>query len=231
MISVLLMCYDRQTMLNHTLPRWTTQKGIDFEILLCIGPSIAIPKYEKSENFKGLRISYISEPKLCKTMNKLLAAAKYDIILTSFTDLDLNTDYQIKRMYDLWTDNRMVTDRVFRNGKRNIGVYLDMMMVSREALQQAGGWCELYDDPLSMGHEDGDLVSTMLENGMQFEFMETPDNEAVYHIWHPSPCMTDQVNIDRFEYGRKIYFSRHKEGIMALYAKQMCGKLRTKVFV
>lgn len=57
---------------------------------------------------------------------------------------------------------------------------------------------------------------------MDIKILETPEDEGVYHIHHPRPDYAgDPVMVKRIAKGREIFNSRHKEGIMALYAKQI----------
>ena len=224
MISVIIWCGSMQSMLDATLKTWMNQVDVDYEIIIGYGPGIKIPVTDK-------RITLVHTPdmNLCRAYNMLVEAAHGDILCITYCDMQINSNTQLKRMLDKWTPRVMVTDKVFRNGKRieYPPVFFDMSMVSKEAIQKAGGWCELFVGPDVWGHEDGDLVATMLEQGMTFEFIETPDEEAVYHITHPSPNLNDPAIKARMNKGKEIFHSRHPEGIMALYAKQLLGRSRT----
>ncbi|MFA6315731.1 MAG: hypothetical protein WC648_05190 [Candidatus Paceibacterota bacterium] len=224
MISVLLQCYSKEDMLDLCFPTWLTQEGVDYEIVLGVGPDIKIPQVPNRDNFKGITIVQLPDFKYCRNYNMILAAAKGETLLITYCDMQINNPLQLKVMYDNWTEFTIVTDRVFRNGKRNYGTYLDLTMVSREQVMKVGGWCELYDNPDSYAHEDGDMIASLLENCLTFKFLETEESKAVYHICHPAPNMNEPVMQARHKMGKAIFFSRHKEGIMALYAKQILGR-------
>lgn len=223
MISVLTWCYSRQDMLDITLPLWLKQEGVDYEIVLGHGPTIKWPS--------DPRINPVLTPnlKMCESYNAMLKEAKGDILLITQSDMQVNSPTQLKRMLAKWSDRKMVTERFFKEGRRDPGIYLQFMMVSKMAVIKAGGWCELFDNPESCAHEDSDLVSTMLEQGMDFENLETPEDEGVYHIDHPKPdYANDPVMIKRLAVGKAIYNCRHDKSVIQLYAQQFANQMMRK---
>jgi len=197
---------------------------VDYEIIMGIGPTIKPPIY------KNTTIVLTHDLKLNKSMNLIRKAAHGDILLTTMCDMQVNSPTQLKRMLALYSDKHMVSERFI--GKlpdgtrgRTVGTYLQCLMVSAAAIEQAGGWCELYDNPDLAAYEDGDLVASLLEQGLNLELLSTPEEEGVYHIDHEGPDMTDPVYLERCRKGRELFFTRHKEGIMALYAKQFARNM------
>ena len=225
MISVIIQCFSKQEHLNHTLPRWLTQEGPDFEIILGIGPDIKIPQVPNTPNFKGITIVPLQEFKFCGNYNKILRAAHGDILCISYCDMEINNPLQLKNMLGLWDESKIVTDSVFRNGERGRykPVFLDCTMISRAAVDSVGGWHEGYDNPESYAHEDGDMIASLMEKGLSLVFMETEPDKAIYHITHEAPDMGELKMQIRHKKGEELFFSRHKEGIMALYARQLLG--------
>jgi glycosyltransferase involved in cell wall biosynthesis len=218
-VSVIMWCWTRQNHLDETLPLWLAQKEADFEIVLAIGPTIKVP------DDKRIITIPITECKGCYAFNQAIKSATGQLLLFSYVDMQVNNPLQIKNMLDNYKDNSIVTDSVFRNGHRFPGVYLDCTMVSKEAVIKVGGLCEEFDTGETFGHEDGDFIALLLEQGLSFEFMKTDPELAIYHISHESPDMNnDPVVQKRFANGKNLYFSRHKEGIMALFAKQLTSR-------
>lgn len=208
-------------MLDITLPKWLDQEGVDYEIIAGIGPDIYIPFAGKQLDH---RITVVDTPrlKMCESYNAMLKAATGDILLITQCDMEVNSPTQLKRMLEVCDENTMVTEKFFNKGKRDKGVYLQFMMVYRKNINLAGGWCELYDSPESAAHEDADLVATMLEQGMKFKHIETPEDEGVYHLEHPRPdYINDPVMLKRLAKGYSIYKSRHEYDLPLLYYKQM----------
>lgn len=218
MISVITWCYSRQEMLNITLPKWTTQKGVDYELVVGIGPNICVPPLGAT----NVQIIDTPDKLFCNSYNKLVSHAKGDTLLITQCDMEVNSDTQLKRMYELCNDRTMVTEKFFKDGKRDNGIYAQFLMVKKQSYTKVGGFCELYDNPESGAHEDSDLVASLLELGIDIKMISTPKEEGVYHIDHPRPdYINDKVMLKRLAKGREIFNSRHKMGIMALYAKQI----------
>jgi hypothetical protein len=220
-VSVLTWCFSRQEMLDITLPKWLDQTGTDFEIICGVGPDIIIPFVGRQLDY---RLEIVNTPnlKMCESYNAMLKQSTGDILLITQCDMELNSPTQLKRMSELCDERTMVTEKFFNKGKRDKGVYLQCMMVYKSAVERAGGWCELYDNPESAAHEDADLVATMLEQGMKFKHIETPKDEGVYHLDHPRPdYINDPVMLKRLAKGYAIYKSRHEYDLPVLYYKQM----------
>ena len=223
LISVLIYCYSRQKHLDLTLPKWVDQEGVDYEVIVGKGPGIGVPEHPRVKTID------IPQQRFNWAYNQILGAAKGEILLITQCDMEVNSKTQLKRMYDTWNPRRMVTEKFFKDGKRDNGLYLQFMMVAKEAVVKAGGWCELYDNPETAAHEDADLVATMLENGLDIYHTETAEEEGVYHINHPRPDYHgDPTMVIRLKKGKELFDSRHKQGIMALYARQFARMLMQK---
>jgi hypothetical protein len=143
--------------------------------------------------------------------------------------MQINSPTQLKRMLAMWNGKNMVMEKFFKNGRRDSGMYLQCCMVGREDVEKAGKMCEDFNDIDTAGHEDGDLVATLLENGLDIDHIETDADEGVYHIDHPRPDYEhDPELIRRLGNAKKLYWSRHKDGVMSLYGKQVARKLMAR---
>ena len=220
MISVLTWSYNRQKMFDITLPLWLKQEGVDFEVIAGHGPEVKVIPDSR------IKPVYTPDLAMCKAYNDMLAVASGDMILITQADMQVNSPTQLKRMLDNWSPYTMVTERFFKDGKRDCGMYLQFMLVAKEDIIKAGGWHEEYDKG-SYAYEDTDFVACMLENGLNFNIIETPEDEGVYHIHHERPDLNDERIKTRIAKARAIYDSRHKDTIMGLYAKQI-GLMLTK---
>jgi GT2 family glycosyltransferase len=226
MISILTLCYSRQEMLNATLPLWQRQKGVDFEIIVGAGPGISVPN--------APRIKYVHIPKfkLNNAYNKLLSVARGEQVLITQSDVQVNDTLQLKRMLDKWNPRNMVSERIWKEGKRDAGVYLYCLLVDRSAVIDVGGWYEGFDCPATAAHEDADLVARLLEQGQNMSLIETPLEHGVFHIDHPKPDYhSDPIMLDRLHNGHAVYKSRHSESLMQLYVKQFCRNMMEKRLV
>jgi glycosyltransferase involved in cell wall biosynthesis len=214
-VSVLNWCYSRQEMLDITLPLWLKQEGVDFEIVLGVGPDIKVPD--------DPRIVIVPTPtiKLVEAYNIILSKAKGDLCLITQSDIQVNSPTQIKRMVDKWNGHNVITELFFKKGARDSGMYMQCCLVAKKELEKIGGWCEGYGCPALAAHEDGDIMASFLENGLDLDHTETPADEGVYHIDHPMPdYVSDPVMLTRLANARELFWSRHKKGVMELYARQ-----------
>lgn len=226
LISVLNWCYSRQELLDITLPLLMRQEGVEFEIIMGHGPGVKIPEHWTHPVIKPVFTPVLD---INKAYNALWPVAKGEVLFLTQCDMQITSPTQLKRMLDKWNGRNMVTERFFKKGKRDSGMYLQCCMVGKKDMEKVGGWCELYGAPDMAGHEDGDLVATFLENGLDIERMETPFEEGVFHIDHPMPdYVGDPVMVKRLENAKKLYWSRHGEGVMSLYAKQLARKWTAK---
>lgn len=220
MISVLTWCYSRQDMLDITLPLILKQEGVEFEVIVGHGPDIVLPNHPK---VRGVPTPVLS---ITKAYNLMLREAKGDTLFITQCDMQITSPTQLKRMYDKMDGRNIVTEKFFKQGKRDIGVYLQCCMARKEDVVKAGGWCEGFDDVNTAAYEDADLVASLLENGLNIDHLETPADEGVYHIDHPRPDYEhDPVLLKRLAAGKALFWSRHKEGIMSLYGKQVARAL------
>lgn len=230
-ISVLTWCYSREDVLNHTLQKWLypKQEGVSVEFIIGRGPGIGYP-FTATECRGELKWVDTPNLKMCEDYNAMARAATGDILLITQCDMEVNSPTQLKRMAELCNDDIIVTERFFRDGKRDIGLFCQFLMVTKKRFMEVGGFCELFDNPESAAHEDADLVSSLLEAGCNLKRIETPKEEGVYHISHPRPdYVNDPVMLKRLHKGAEIYNSRHKEGIMSLYAKQLLSGIGKKI--
>lgn len=224
MISVLTWSYNRQGMYNITLPLWLKQEGVEFEIIAGHGPNVTVP------NDHRIVPVLTPELKMCRAYNTLLAAAKGDMLLITQADMQVNDPKQLLRMFSAWTPGTMVTERFFKDGKRDIGIHLQFMLVEKKEVVKAGGWCEGFDFAGLVCCEDADLCSTMLENGLNYLPIETPEEIGVYHIHHERPDYFSPEMIEKTKRAKAFYDTRHKAPHAALYAKQFARMMMAKRF-
>ena len=208
MISVILWCRGRQEMLDHTLPKWLGQTGVDYEIVIGCGQGVSV--------FPNPRVFTVDcgNDGLCKSVNRVIRASKGDLLLLADCDMEVNSPTQLARMLAAWAPHKMVTEKFFRDGKRDMGLFRQFMLVSKAAVLSVGGYCELYDDPTMYGFEDSELVCALFESGLRYEIMETPEDEAVYHVDHPRMDITDPIVKARLDKAKALFDSRHAKGPM-----------------
>ena len=222
MISVILWCYSRQEHLDLTLPKWLLQTGIDYEIIVGCGPSIKLPDDKRIR-----RVEAPPPPKMGKAYNQLLAEAKGDMILVTQADMEVNDPSQLANMYARANALTMVSERFFKNGKREMGIFLQFIMIPKDKLLEVGAWAEVYDCPALAAHEDTDLMCRLLRSGMDLQFMETPEDIGVYHIDHPTPYESEVYKM-RIANGKAVFKMRNETGIISLVIKNFAMHMRNK---
>lgn len=232
MISVINWCHSRQAELDITLPLLLKQEGVEYEIIMVVGPDINTPEkfdhpvikrvHDGQDASKGLNIA--------KAYNLGAKVASGDTLFLTQCDMQINSPTQLKRMYELLNGNNVVTEKFFKKGQRDPGTYLQCCMVRKEHYDKAGGIYEGYGYPAdNAGHEDGDLMATWLEMGLDLDHTETDLDEGVYHIDHPMPDYLNDPDMKRkLENAKKIFWSRHKEGVLSLYGKQVARRLMAR---
>jgi glycosyltransferase involved in cell wall biosynthesis len=222
MISILLWCWDRQKFIDHTLPKWLEQVGVDFEVVISAGPNIKLIDHP--------RVRYIiayPPPKMGANYNALLKAAKGDTLVITQADIEVNDPHQLERMAAMCDDWTMVSEKFFKDGKRVLGTYLQFLMIKKRLVEEVGGWYEAYDCPAVAAHEDTDLMCRLLRKDLSLKFIETPEDKGVYHMHHGTPYSSEQYQL-RVRNGNWIYHQRNPEGILALITKQISRHLRDK---
>jgi hypothetical protein len=222
MISVIFWCHDRQKHLDHVLPFWLKQEGVDYEIIVGCGPSIKLPDDKRIR-----RVEAPPPPKMGRVYNLLLQAAIGDTLLITQADLEVNDPHQLERMAAMCDDWTMVSEKFFKDGKRVLGTYLQFLMIKKHLVEEVGGWYEAYDCPAVAAHEDTDLMCRLLRKDLSLKFIETPEDKGVYHMHHGTPYSSEQYQL-RVRNGNWIYHQRNPEGILALITKQISRHLRDK---
>jgi len=155
-----------------------------------------------------------------------LKEAKGEILLIVQCDIEFGSKSQISRMLDIKHDNNVVTELFFKDGRRDCGMYLQCCMVSKKHMEQIGGWHEGFSGPDMCAHEDADVMASLLELGLDLDHTETPKDHGVFHLDHPRPDYEGDPNlIRRLANAKKLFWSRHKQGVMDLYAKQMVRRM------
>lgn len=225
-ISVLNYCYSRQSELDHTLPKLLAQEGVEYDVMLAAGPDVKTPEHPRLKRYP------VEQQHLCKAFNMLLKNATSDLLLITQCDMEINDPYQIKRMVDMWKPGRVITEKFFKQAFRNKsdgqlvrdpGYYLQMCLVAREEMVKIGGWHEEYEQPDMLGHEDGDIMASLFENGLEIYHTETPFDIGVFHLDHRVSYWDNGED----EYWRRInnakalFRSRHREDVKQIYARQM----------
>lgn len=218
-ISVLTWCHSRQHYLNATLGAWMEQRDVNYEIVVGRGPSIKVPEHWHDPLIKTTVVEKLG---INRAYNQIMAAASGDILLITQCDMMVTDPYQLSKMLAKWDERKMVTEKFMKEGKRDQGIYLQFMMVSKRAVEAVGGWYEGYDCPCTAAHEDADLVCRLMRHGLDLEMIESPADKTVYHFDHPKPdYVNDPVVVERIKNGKAFFNSRNPEGVMKLYANQM----------
>lgn len=220
MISVLTWCYSRQKYLDHTLPRWLAQRDVDFEVVVGCGPGIVLPD--------DPRVVRVETPTLGlpSAYNAMFSRSKGDLICITQSDIEVNDAYLLKRLSDMWTPSKVITDRVVMDGKREPGIYLYLTMVGRKPLEEVGGWDPMWEDYCC--GEDSDIMASLLEKGHILEITETPEDRACYHMHHPKPDYTQEPRKSQIAAAKVLFAKKHPIGVPALYAKQFARMMTEK---
>lgn len=231
MISVLIQCFDRQALLDQTLPMWLKQEGVDYEICLAIGPNIKVPE---KWDMPAIRMVRIPSVKMGYAYNCLLNIAKGDILLITQCDMQPRSTTQLKRMLDMMRDDNMVSERHFTQHPfdkdvmiRAPGIYLQCLMVRTKDVKAVGGWAEVYDCPAVAAHEDADMIARLFKHGVNLDFLCTPQDYGVHHLWHERPDYErDTMLRHRVANGFRIYQERNgKDNVVAMYTRQLARNL------
>lgn len=222
-ISILNTCFSKQELLNTTLPHLLAQEGIDFELLLGIGPGITTPADTR------ITTTPIDKWDLNKTYNTLLKQAKHDILLLLQCDIDLRKQDIIKNMLAKWEPNTIVTEQFYRvidqePYPRDGGLHIQCCIVSRQAMLDIGGWYEPYSHPDLHGYEDVDIMASLLERGMSLVHTQS----EAYHLHHETNYFdngVDDLN-RRTANAAKLFRSRHKHTPRQLLAINKINKFK-----
>jgi len=222
-VSVIISCYSRQEMIDKTLPAWLKQEDIRYEVILGVGPDIVVPGGEDQPNLRVIR--WTKEDvcdnsgvfSLIRGQNNLLKQARGRFVLTTYSDMLINSDTQIRDMVNLWSANknmvkRVVSARHYGGGYRHSGIFCHCLLVERDELNAIGGWYNGYVG--TYAHEDSELMATLIERGNRIVFYSQSPEEGVHHIDHAHPH--PDTYKDKFEASKAIYASRHKYTITQL---------------
>lgn len=214
MISVIMPCYSRQAHLDKSLPKWAAQVGVDLEIIVGYGPSVFVPPLA---NVRAIPLPFNGPWGLNAWNNELLRHSKGDRLLITMCDIVPLSTTQIHRMTEVWKPGHMVTERFFRENERDMGVWLQCMLVEKALVEAAGLWDEEYDK--GIGWEDTDLVGRMLAAGGVLSICETPQHYGVYHIPHDYEYRKDPEYNAKYARNKARFHSRNKESVMEMLAR------------
>lgn len=218
MISILLLNVGRPEMVPLTMPKWLAQEG-DFEIIYGHGPGVPVPL---DPRIKPVAIDSFH---MCANYNRLLAEAKGEFLLVTQSDMEVNDPRQLVKMAEAWKPGYMVTERFIKDGVRDCGHFIQFMYIKREDFIP---WCEDYDAPGLYGCEDSDIVIRLLRKGLKYKILESPDDTAVRHIWHPSPDYGIPENMAMVVRAKELLFSKHGAGIYTVFAQEFARMMMEK---
>lgn len=234
MISILIWCYSRQQHLDQTLPRWLEQTGTAFEVILGHGPDIRWPADPRI-------IPVPTTNKMAAAYNTMLSAARGSLLLLTQADMLASTDDVLKRMAYRWKPGMMVLDVHYRQlelgglwHEQNGFFSLQLLLLAKQDVITAGGWWPGWDDPRVCAHEDGDLTCRLLERGLVYQFMETPLERGVHHIYHDRPLYHMERTkrgkpnpyYKRAQAGQFVFWKRHNREIIRQLVEAQFVKLR-----
>lgn len=213
MISVLTWTYNWQKMVDMTVPKWLNQEGVEYEIVVGCPPEIDLPK--------GVRRIDITTRGKCEAYNILIDAAKGEMLLLTQIDMEVNDPTQLKRMLGEWEEGVMVTEKFFKDGKRDKGMFHQFMLIAKKDIEKVGKCDIAFDSPDMYAYEDSDLIARLLENGIKYKHTETEPDNGVYHIDHPKVILHDPIVAERIKKARELYLKKHLYDLPLLYYKQM----------
>ena len=219
MISIITWTHNWQKMFDHTIIKWMEQTYPEFEIVAGCGPSITTPIN------KRIRHINIEGKGKCAAYNILIDRAVGDMLLLTQADMEVNDPCQLERMLKAWTPGKMVTERFFKDGKRDDGLFPQFMLVSKMDVKLAGKFDEAFDSPDMYGYEDTDFVMRLMEMGIKHEILTTPEDIGVYHLWHPGVDMNDPVISKKIATAGKLYIKKHGTKTIKREHERMVAKV------
>lgn len=219
-ISVVFLAWSRQDILDITLPLWTQQRGVDYEVVVAHGPDAKIPIHPR---IRGVLVDHC-----CYThgTNAAIAASKGDVVLLTQADLELNSCHHLLNMLRMLKPGHMVSHKHFNEGKRHSGIYAHCLMVHKQDIIDIGGGFDVAFCPLNKMYafDDAALVSSLLERGIQLDFHSADSDHSMHHIAHPRPDVTSKDTKARWCKARDHYVATHPVPLLVLYAKQFLAR-------
>jgi len=181
MISIVSVCYSRA--LDKSMPGWLCQEGIDFEVVVVVGPGIERTPHPK--------VRYIDWPSkeftgCCEAWNTGYKAASGDIIYSAYSDMVLQDKRYIARLATHYKPNRIVNRQAIRpDGSLDIGVWGYGVLFDKALLAKSGGWDTRYDGGYAW--EDAHFMHALVKAGGELVILPpAKDGKGLKHIDHPS---------------------------------------------
>lgn len=231
LISIMMLGFGRQEMLDITIPCWLKQQDADFEIVVGTGPGIKLPndpRIREVKLYSEWNSIDIPQHTYCKFHNKILAECKGELVLTTQSDIQVGPT-QLKRMLELYAPNARVTELFLKHGEHDYGNFLQCCLIAKQHLLDIGGWPEVYDNPEFAAHEDGDIVTSLFEKGVRTHRIKSEGDDIVCHIDHPTPdYINDPVWKEKVRKAGIVYKERHKKPLMYYVVKQALEDAREK---
>jgi len=212
MISIVSVCYSRA--LDKSMPSWLCQEGIDFEVVVVVGPGIERTPHPK--------VRYIDWPTkdfngCCVAWSHGYKAAKGDIIYSAYSDMVLQDKRYIARLAAHYKPNRIVNRQAIRpDGSLDIGVWGYGVLFDKALLAKSGGWDTRYDGGYAW--EDAHFMHSLVKAGGELIILKPlPADKALLHIDHPSVRDTPDFN-EKYLRNKHIYNDSFPDyTIMGLY--------------
>lgn len=214
MISIVSTCYSRLEGLKQALPSWLAQEGIDFEIIIVVGPSVP--------QVPNPKIRYIEWPSkdftgCCEAWNVGYAAANGDIIYTAYSDMVLQDRQYIAKLQKHYKPGGIVNRQAVRpDGSLDIGVWCYGVLFDKALAVKSGGWDSGYDGYYAW--EDADFMHGLINAGGELVILK-PCDDGLLHIDHESARDKPDWNI-RYVRNKNRYNHKYpQETIMDMYAQ------------
>jgi GT2 family glycosyltransferase len=168
-ITIISVCHSRQGNLERVIPLWLAQEGIDFDIVVAVGPDMPRTPYPKVTyidagpwgNFMddnppgGLSTSY----------NLAYKAAKGDYLFVTFSDMMMPDPRYIAKLAKYAGPNKIVTRQLIRaDGGLDEGLWMHGMLVDKALLDKSGGWDPFYN--CNWAWEDTDFSHGLVAAGV-----------------------------------------------------------------
>ena len=214
MISIVIACSkERLPMLERTLPLLLTQDHPNYEIVIVTDGTVATDPKIRTIMAQGA----FSLP---KWMNMGIKASRGYIVLLTMADMRFQSPFQILRMAHALKPRSFVTEKWWHeNGERDNGIYCQCLMAHKSDLSTIGYFDERYD---GLPGEDGEMVSSLLEQGLDLVRLSSPQAYGVLHIDHPRTDWSLPENIARIKKSRDLFYGkldRTPKSVGAMYAK------------
>ena len=227
-ISIVTCCSaSRQRQADITMPLFLGQIGPEelMELVISCDDGLVLPpdpRIVRSPMYFFGPGDELTGFKMCSSLNAAFDKAQGDVILLVQSDMRFRSRYQVKDMADALKPGTFVTERFYHeDGRKDLGIYCQCLMIRKDDLMVIGGYDPRFD---GIPGEDGMMVTSLLERGLELIRLEHPQDSGVEHIAHPRPDYNLPDNAAKIRRGRDMFYqmnNRTPKSVGAMYAHVM----------